>query len=98
MLRINGIFSTGTEKETQGGTKYLSLCNTDKDQQGNINKSYYTMWLNDKAYDLIEPHIIEKLSDRGALVVIDGFLKVNKNGQYTNLTIIPKEIKEYSKH
>lgn len=98
MLKINGIFSTGNLKATTNGKKYLNLSNVDKDQYGNKTYTNYTLWINDKVSDLFTNEIKRKLKNGNALIVIDGYLKVQKNDNYTNLTIIPTNIKEFSKN
>jgi hypothetical protein len=99
MVKINGIFSTGSIKQTTNGTKYLNISNMEKDQKGNVSYTYYTVWLNDKASKAFPSDIKRKIANNshGALVEIEGYLKVGRHGNYTNLTIIPLEVKEYKK-
>lgn len=101
MLKINGVFHTGKVKETDKGTKYLTISNVNKDKKGNKTYTYYTLWLNEKASKLFSNDIKRKIAKDGAIVCIDGYLHVNinktQNNNYTNLTIIPLEVKEFTK-
>lgn len=97
MLKVSGIFSTGEIKKTNNGTKYLKMCNQDKDNQGNISKNYYTLWLTDKASNIFDNALKKKIADNGALINLEGFLLVSRNNNYTNMTIFPSKVSEYNK-
>lgn len=98
MLEIKGRFSCGKVKDLNG-TKVLTLSNSDKDRDGNYYNSYYQMFLTEKAADLFTNEMKRKIgsADEYLIINISGYLKVSKNGNYTNLTIYPKSIEEYKK-
>lgn len=98
MLEISGRFSCGKIKDL-GSTKVLNLSNSDKDKDGNYVNSYYQMFLNEKAANMFTVDMKKKIANPDDFLIIEihGYLKVSKNGNYTNLTIIPKEVKEYKK-
>lgn len=96
MLHVNGIFSSGKIKETRTGNKYLSLMHTDKDKDGNKSSSFYTMWLNEKCSKLVDNNTKKQMKDSSVLLKIDGYLKVSKNGDFINLTIIPMKVERFT--
>jgi hypothetical protein len=97
MLKISGIFkSCGVEARGKG--KLLSLANRDKDRDGNFSYTYYHLWINDKISKMIDDALKKKIAEKKAILDITGFLKVQKVGNFTNLTIIPETITEYSKN
>jgi len=99
MLEIKGRFSCGKIKDV-GNSKILNLSNSDKDNNGNYINTYYQMFLNEKSANMFTVDMKKKIAnpDEFLIVEIHGYLKVSKNGDYTNLTIIPIEVKEYIKN
>lgn len=96
MLRIEGRFSCGQIKNV-GNSQIMTLVNSDKDKDGNYQKAYYQMFLNDKTKSMFSNQMKQKIKNPDQFLLIDlqGYLKVSYNNKFTNLTIIPERITEY---
>lgn len=95
MLEIKGTFSTGEAKQA-GKNLILNIINSEKNKDtGEYDKTYYQMWLTDKTKNLLGYNVLKRIENQEfCLIEIEGLLKVTKNGNYTNLTIIPQKIVE----
>lgn len=98
MLEIKGRFSCGQIKNV-GSAQIMTLVNSDKDKDGNYQKAYYQMFLNEKSKAMFNNQMKLKIKNPDQFLIIDleGYLKVGYNNKFTNLTIIPAKITEYIK-
>ncbi|MFA5397877.1 MAG: hypothetical protein WC346_17840 [Methanogenium sp.] len=94
MLEIKGLFKC-TEIKEISGKKVLTLVNSEKDKDGKFTNTYYQVWVNDKVSNMVNAELKKEITK--ILINIEGYLKVSKNGNYTNLTIYPNKIEKYKK-
>lgn len=99
MLEIKGLFTTGKIKGVGTG-EVLTIVNSTKNKDGNYEKTYYQMWLNEKTLNMLTRDQVNKIYDGNQYLIlnIEGYLNVTKNNNFTNLTIIPTNITVYERN
>ena len=95
MLEIKGIFKCKEIKVIDNNFKILVLINSEKDQNGKYNNTYYTIAVNEKVSKLVKPEVKREMTK--CLLSIEGWLKVSKKDSYTNLIIYPNKIEKWKK-